>query len=176
VILEDNVRDINKFLRAREELNSLFNNRIHLGKYTTDDLLGFAFDYIKPLAEKADLIMCDLKLMDEAAHKANTGVSNVNILKNIKLLDSLGIPVIVRTPLIPGVTDGADNLGGIAAFLGDMKNLVRYEVLNFNPLGEGKYKSLSANNPYESARPLGETRLAEIRALLDGVGISYKIV
>jgi len=47
VILEDNVRDINKFLRAREELNSLFNNRIHLGKYNTEDLLGFAYDYIK---------------------------------------------------------------------------------------------------------------------------------
>ena len=47
VILEDTVRDINKFLRAREELNSLFNNRIHLGKYNADDLLGFAYDYIK---------------------------------------------------------------------------------------------------------------------------------
>jgi hypothetical protein len=47
VILEDNVRDINKFLRVREELNGLFNNRIHLGKYNTEDLLGFAYDYIK---------------------------------------------------------------------------------------------------------------------------------
>ena len=47
VILEDTVRDINKFLRARDELNSLFNNRIHLGKYNTEDLLGFAYDYIK---------------------------------------------------------------------------------------------------------------------------------
>lgn len=47
VILEDTVRDINKLLRAREELNSLFNNRIHLGKYNTEDLLGFAYDYIK---------------------------------------------------------------------------------------------------------------------------------
>ena len=47
VILEDSVRDINKFLRAREELNGLFNNRIHLGKYNAEDLLGFAYDYIK---------------------------------------------------------------------------------------------------------------------------------
>ena len=47
VILEDTVRDINKFLRAREEMNSLFNNRIHLGKYNAEDLFGFAYDYIK---------------------------------------------------------------------------------------------------------------------------------
>ena len=47
VILEDSARDINKFLRSREDLNALFNNRIHLGKYNTDDLLGFAYEYIK---------------------------------------------------------------------------------------------------------------------------------
>ncbi|MBP3568658.1 MAG: hypothetical protein J6K04_05765 [Lachnospiraceae bacterium] len=47
LILEDTVRDINKFLRARDELNRLFNNRIHLGKYNTDDLMGFAYDCIQ---------------------------------------------------------------------------------------------------------------------------------
>ncbi len=138
--------------------------------------LCFGFDHLKPLAEKVDLIMCDLKLFDEEAHKANTGVSNQNIVKNIKMLDSLGIPVIVRTPLIPGVTDGEENLLSIAKYIGDMKNLVRYEVLNFNPLGEGKYKSLDAENPYEQVRPLGEAKLSQIRALLGGVGIAYKIV
>lgn len=47
VVLEDSIRDINKFLRAREEWNSLFNNRIHLGKYSVEDLFGFAYDYIE---------------------------------------------------------------------------------------------------------------------------------
>lgn len=46
VILEDNSREINKWLRGKEDLNRLFNNRIHLSKYSTDDLMGFAFDYI----------------------------------------------------------------------------------------------------------------------------------
>lgn len=47
VILEDSIRNINKFLRAREDLNSLFNNRIHLGKYSSEELMGFAFDAIE---------------------------------------------------------------------------------------------------------------------------------
>lgn len=47
VILEDSIRNINKFLRAREDLNSLFNNRIHLGKYSAEELMGFAFDAIE---------------------------------------------------------------------------------------------------------------------------------
>lgn len=138
--------------------------------------LCFSFDYIKPLAEKADLIMCDLKLMDDEAHKKNTGVSNKNILQNIQKLDELGIPVIVRTPLIPGVTDTAENVKAAAEFVCGMKHLVRYELLNFNPLGEGKYKSLGAENLYEKVRPHGEEKLSELRAILDGVGVAYKIV
>ena len=47
IILEDSTRNINKLLRGREDLNSLFNNRIHLGKYSVNDLLGFAYDYIE---------------------------------------------------------------------------------------------------------------------------------
>lgn len=46
VILEDNSRNINKLLRGKEDLNRRFNNRIHLSKYSTEDLMGFAFDYI----------------------------------------------------------------------------------------------------------------------------------
>ena len=105
-----------------------------------------------------------------------TGVSNVNIIENIKLLDELGIPVIVRTPLIPGATDSIENISAIANYIKNMKNLFRYEVLNFNPLGEGKYKALNAENQFESARPFNEDKLSEIRDTLTKIGVSYKII
>ena len=138
--------------------------------------LCFSFEQARELLSKVDLVMCDLKIFDDAAHKEHTGVSNKSILENIARLDELGIPVIVRTPLIPGVTDSADNIRAIAEYIKDMKNLFRYELLNFNPLGEGKYKALNADNPFESARPFGEDRLSELRTLLNEIGIPYKIV
>ena len=145
-------------------------------KVALETNLCFSFDYVKPLAEKADLIMCDLKIVDDEAHKKNTGVSNINILQNIRKLDELGVPVIVRTPLIPGVTDSKENIKAAAEYIGGMKNLVRYELLNFNPLGEGKYKGLDVENLYENARPHGQEKLLELGAVLDSVGIAYKIV
>lgn len=145
-------------------------------KVALESNLCFSFEYAKELLEKADLIMCDLKIFDEEEHKKHTGVSNVNIIENIKLIDSLGIPVIVRTPLIPGATDSAENIKSIANYIKGMKNLFRYEILNFNPLGEGKYKALDAENKFESARPFGEDKLAVIREILENIGISYKIV
>jgi pyruvate-formate lyase-activating enzyme len=69
-----------------------------------------------------------------------------------------------------------ENIKAAAEFVCGMKNLVRYELLNFNPLGEGKYKSLDAENLYEKVRPHGEEKLTELRAILGGVGVAYKIV
>ena len=145
-------------------------------KVAVETNLCFSFDYAKELLEKVDLIMCDLKIFDDDEHKKNTGVSNKNIVENILKLDELNIPVIVRTPLIPGVTDSEENIASIANYIKGMKNLYRYEVLNFNPLGEGKYKALDAENKFESARPFNEDKLVKIREILDNTGISYKIV
>lgn len=138
--------------------------------------LCFSYDYVKELLSKVDLIMCDLKIFDDEAHKVHTGVSNKNIIENIKKVDELGIPVIVRTPLIPGATDSKDNIEKIAAYVKNMKNLFRYELLNFNPLGEGKYKGLDKENKFEAARPFGEDKLNEMRKLLDKIGVAYKII
>lgn len=84
----------------------------------------------------------------------------------ISRLDGLGIPVIVRTPLIPGVTDEDENLLSIAGFLSKLKNVLYYELLNFNPLGGSKYKALDIVYEYEKTKPLSDKRLEEISRLL----------
>lgn len=138
--------------------------------------LSFPFERIKPLLLELSAVMCDVKLFDEAAHRAHTGLSNHTVLENIRLLDTLGIPFTVRTPLIPGVTDTEENIAAIAAYLCGLKNLVRYELLNFNPLGEGKYRGLDRENGFASERPLGEERLAALRRAAKAAGVTVKIV
>lgn len=145
-------------------------------KVAVETNLCFSFDYAKELLSKVDFIMCDLKIWNEEEHAKYTGAVNSKIIDNIKKLDELNIPFIVRTPLIPGATDSDENIKEIASFLKDLKNLKRYEILNYNPLGEGKYKALDAKNDFESARPFGKERLDEIKALLDEIGITYKII
>jgi len=138
--------------------------------------LSFSFEHARPLLERCSLIMCDVKMFDDEKHKEYTGVSNKNVLENIKRLDELGKPVIVRTPLIPGVTDSMDNLVSIASCIKDMKCLVRYEILNFNPLGEGKYRALGEANDFENARPEKNDKLDAILTELTKTGVSVKII
>ncbi|MCR5583808.1 MAG: hypothetical protein K6F63_00030 [Lachnospiraceae bacterium] len=44
LILEDNMKRINTLFRSNDQFNGVFNNRIHLPKYSVDELMGFAYD------------------------------------------------------------------------------------------------------------------------------------
>jgi pyruvate formate lyase activating enzyme len=138
--------------------------------------LSFPYETIAPLLEKMDLIMCDIKIFDEEKHRQYTDVSNARVLENVRRIDELGVPIIVRTPLIPGATDDIDNLLSIARYIKDMKNLRRYELLNFNPLGAQKYIGLDKEDAFAQQKPFGTERLAAIAQALDGVGVAVKII
>lgn len=120
------------------------------------------FEQIEELVSAVDLIMFDIKIFNSEEHKKHTGVSNAQILENVKRLDALGIPFIVRTPLIPRITDGEDNIEAIAKFIAPLKNLLYYELLNFNPLGASKYDSLAIDNRFKDAKPFEKARLEEL--------------
>lgn len=133
------------------------------------------FEQLRELLAAVDLIMFDIKIFDGEAHKIHTGVDNAQILENARNLDELGIPFIVRTPLIPNVTDGAENLSAIAEFISPLKNLLYYELLNFNPLGASKYQSLDSENKFEDARPFEKSRLEKLSAELGKFNIKVKV-
>lgn len=104
--------------------------------------------YDKNILSRLDCIMADFKIWNNEQHLKYTGVSNERIKENFMLLDELNIPFIVRTPLIPGITDGSENIGSIRDFLKNFKNIKKYELLPYNSLGNAKLKALG-KKPYE---------------------------
>lgn len=127
--------------------------------------LCLPFEQMLPLLSRSDVVMCDLKLWDSSEHQRWTGVPNELIIENIRRLDELGKPIIVRTPLIPGATDSEENISAISAFLVGIKNLSYYELLNFNPLGGSKYESMGLKNEFAGAKPLPRERVAALAAV-----------
>lgn len=93
------------------------------------------------LASRADLILFDLKLIDNSAHRFYTGRSNDLILHNLKIMSQMGKPFIIRVPLVPGVTDTNENLNGIAETVKGLPELVRVDLLPYNKAAGGKYQS-----------------------------------
>ena len=126
--------------------------------------LNWQFESARPILEKLDLIMFDVKIFDSVEHKRWTGVENAELLDNARILHTLD------RPLIPGATDSAENIRAIAGFLRNFRNLRCYELLNFNPLGESKYRALEEKNPFVSARPLKPEALNRLREAAESVG------
>ena len=135
--------------------------------------LSFPYEHIKPLLDEVDVVMADVKLFDDEAHKTYTGVSNKNTLENLARITEL--PLIVRTPLIPGVTATEDNLRAIAKSLAGKKNLVHYQLLNFNPLGASKYAGLDTENKFIEARPYTDDEMRAFGTMLSDIDAPVKV-
>ena len=137
--------------------------------------LNVPFSVLEPLLPELDLVMCDLKTWDDGLHRKYTGVSNARIKENIARLKETGVPVIVRTPVIPGVNDRPEEISAIAAFAAQLPNLLYYELLNFNPLGSSKYLALDVENAFATARPLPEEKIQSLADAARGVCPSVRV-
>lgn len=104
--------------------------------------LCFPEERLQKLIPWLDLAMADIKHMDPAAHRAGTGQDNRYVFHNLRLLDLMGIPTIVRTPIIPGFNDSGENIRATAVFLRQLRNLRYYELLSYNPMGNDKRRRL----------------------------------
>lgn len=123
---------------AREILKKCKEEGIHTAIETALFVKKEALQAVIPYLSMA---FSDLKLIDEEEHKKYVGVSNKQIKKNIEVLLTSDIKdqVVIRTPMIPGITTTKENIQGIAAFISSVYPDVSYEILNYNPLAEAKY-------------------------------------
>lgn len=95
-------------------------------------------DTFKTVIEKLEFIIMDIKLADSELHKQYTGVGNEIILKNFMVLKESGKPFVIRTPLIPNITDIKENLEKIKEVIGD----IQWEKIPYNEMAGAKYKML----------------------------------
>lgn len=124
-------------LAQRQFLSALIdecnNHGIHSAVETS--LIYFEEEIFK----KLDLCMVDLKIWDNELHKKYTGVENSEIKENFKKLNEIGIPIIARTPVIPEIAQGIEEISG---FLRKLENVKRYELLPYHSLGDAKREAL----------------------------------
>ena len=128
--------------------------------------------HLEAVLPYTDLFITDIKFMDSERHKRITGVPNEPILENILRVAEAGVPMVVRTPVIPGWNDDGENLLAIGKFLKEKLGsaLVQYQLLPYRKMGTEKYATLGRDYPmgdYEAPeREVWERNLLEKRDLL----------
>ncbi len=101
-----------------------------------------SWNTIKKLLHLVDLFLYDLKVVENASHKAFTGVSNKRILDNLKKLVTCH-DVIIRMPMIPGVNDRGNAWQATMAFIKELPWRGQIDLLPYHHLGVGKYAALN---------------------------------
>jgi pyruvate formate lyase activating enzyme len=90
-----------------------------------------------------DLVLFDLKMMDEEGHRRATGLSNVTILENAHRLAAAGKTMWIRTPVIPGYTSAPKNIRAIGGFIREaLPTVQRWDLLAYTNFGKPKYHRL----------------------------------
>ena len=136
-----------------EFLLELFKLAKYEGIHTCLDTSGFIdVEKIKPLLEYTDLILLDLKHMDDKTHRWLTGVSNERILSLTKFLSEIDFPIWIRHVLIPSVSDSLKHLNMLGNFLNELNNVKEFEFLPYHTMGKYKWYELGLTYELEHIR------------------------
>jgi pyruvate formate lyase activating enzyme len=146
------------------------------GIHTALDTSGLAsWTVLERLAGRADLILYDLKLVDESRHREYAGGPNASILENLRRLGSDGKPVFVRIPLESGVNDGEADVRAAIAFLKPLPAVRRVDLLKYHKGGVEKYRNLGKETSFRIFEPPTAERLEEIRRAFAEAGFTVTL-
>ena len=144
--------------------------------HRTVDTTGYAdAGLLLEVAQKTDLFLYDLKLMDAAKHRDFTGVSNELILNNLKLLAQNEARIQVRVPIIPGINSDAENIDRTAAFVSALPGVEHIAILPFHNSARGKYGRLGVDCIASDIECPTDEHLKIIAGRLEKSGLQVKI-
>ena len=144
------------------------------GIHTALDTSGVLFNRanttkIDELLKYTDLVLLDIKHIDNEEHKKLTGLPNVNILDFAKYLSETGKPMWVRHVVVPEITFNAEYLKQLGNFLAQLKNIKALDVLPYHDMAVPKYENLGIDYPLAGVPPLTKEQALEARGyILEG--------
>lgn len=125
---------------------------------------------LNTLLKVTDLILLDIKHLDDEAHKKLTGHSNKNILAFANYLQQQKKPVWIRHVVVPGINFDKELLRRTGRFIGSLDNVKTVEVLPYHTMGVPKYTNLGMEYPLTGVEPLDNDCLALARKwVLQGI-------
>lgn len=123
------------------------------------------------LMNVTDLVLLDIKAMDEALHRRLTGQTNENILQMARRLSTIGKEMWIRHVLVPGITGSEEELTALRRFIASLSTVSRVEVLPYHDMGRGKWEAMKMAYPLDGIKPPTREEIKRAEQLL---GIKHK--
>ena len=139
------------------------------GVHTCLDTNGFVRrldDTVKGVLEVADLVLLDIKQMDNAKHIDLTHVSNKYTLEFAEYLAAHDQPVYLRYVVLPGYTDSDIDVHKLGKFIEPMKNIEKIELLPYHELGKHKWTAMGEIYPLDGVNPPSHDTMENVKNIL----------
>ena len=151
-----------------EFVTELFKTLKELGIHTALDTAGSIplSNQIKELLKYTDLVILDIKHIDDEKAKNLTGFSNKNNLEFAKYLASQNIPVWIRQVLVPGYTDSEADLQKLKEFIDSLNNVENVEILPYHNLGKFKWEEIEGKYELENVSSPTEEQVQKAKSIL----------
>ncbi len=144
--------------------------------HTCIDTTGFAsLKTVQKIAELTDCFLFDIKIIDNELHQKFTGVPVNGIIENLKWLDQNKHNVILRFPVIPGITDSQRNISEIKLLLQSLKNINQLDLLPYHNISYGKYNRFNKENKMKDTNPLSDEEMLKLKSEFESLGFKVGI-
>lgn len=110
-----------------------------------------------------DLVMLDIKHIDNEKHLALTERENTNILDFAGYLNEKKVPVWIRHVVVPGITDDPVDLERLGYFIGEFLNIKALDLLPYHNMGVVKYQNLGLDYKLKDTKPMDKNLIPELR-------------
>ncbi len=124
------------------------------------------FSKFNELMKYTDLLLVDIKHMNDEEHCELTGKSNKNILDMARYLSQINKPVWIRHVLVPGISDKDEYLIELDKFINTLNNVKKVEVLPYHTLGTFKWEELGIPYKLEGVSAPSKERIDNANKLL----------
>ncbi|GGN95577.1 pyruvate formate-lyase-activating protein [Saccharibacillus kuerlensis] len=138
------------------------------GLHTTLDSNGFNnAEKLHYLMDVTDLVLLDIKHIDNAKHKVLTGVNNEQTLRTAQWLSAHGKKMWIRHVYVPGIHDDEHNLRDLGRFIGTLNGVEKFEILPYHQMGIYKWNELGREYPLEGVPSPTEEQVQRAYRLIE---------
>ena len=122
---------------------------------------------IKELLQYTDLVLLDIKHIDDEKCKQLVGTSNKKELEFAKYLSENNIKIWIRQVIVPGYTDDENDLIKLKEFLKTLKTVEKVQLLPYHDMGKFKWEKLGQKYELENVRQANDDDIKRAKEILE---------
>ena len=127
---------------------------------------GYAKEYLDEILKYTDLVILDIKAIDEKSYKKMTGkdMTMFNYFKE-KLIENNN-KIWLRQVIVPDINDNEEYILKLKEYTKKFKNVEKVELLPYHSMGIEKYKKLNIKYRLEKTLDMDKERCKKLQELL----------